>query len=73
MLKKISNINGAEALSNKEQKTIKGGFNFPPFPGGDCCVCTFFPAGSPYMVLITQSCDDPCPQNGATDYQDTGC
>lgn len=72
MLKKISKITGAEALSNKEQKTIKGGFGFPDF-GGDCCACTFFPAGSPFMVFITQSCDDPCPQNGATEYQDTGC
>jgi len=75
MLKKISKITGAEALSSKEQKTIKGGFGFPSFPGfePDCCACTFFPAGSPYMVFITQSCDDPCPQDGATNYQDTGC
>ncbi|WP_299211913.1 hypothetical protein [uncultured Dokdonia sp.] len=72
MLKKISNINGAQELNNKDQKSIKGGFGFPGFEP-NCCACTFFPAGSPYMVFITQSCDEPCPQNGATEYQDTGC
>jgi hypothetical protein len=73
MLKNISNINGAQELSNKEQKSVKGGFNFPPFPGNDCCVCTFFPAGSPYLVLITQPCDIPCPEDGSFGSQGTGC
>ncbi len=72
MLKKISNINGAQELSNTDQKSVKGGFGFPGFDP-DCCACTFFPAGSPFMVFITQSCDIPCPVDGSSEYQDTGC
>ena len=73
MLKNISNINGAQELSNKEQKSVKGGFGFPSLPGNDCCACTFFPAGSPFMVFITQSCEIPCPEDGSMEFQDTGC
>ena len=72
MLKKISKITGAEALSKDEQKSVKGGFGFPNF-GGDCCACVFTPAGQQFPILITQSCDVPCPMDGTLDYQDTGC
>ncbi len=73
MLKKISNINGAQELSNTDQKSIKGGFGFPGLPGNDCCACVFVPAGQQFPILITQSCDVPCPTNGSLEYQDTGC
>ncbi|MFT5890998.1 MAG: hypothetical protein ACI9Y7_001097, partial [Dokdonia sp.] len=36
-------------------------------------MCTFFPAGSPYLVLITQPCDIPCPEDGSFDFHGTGC
>ncbi len=68
----MSSIIGAQKLSKKEQKSINGGMGFP-FPLDECCVCVFRPAGVPYLVLITQSCDDPCPEDGATNYQGTGC
>lgn len=70
MLKNISNINGAQKLSKKEQKSIHGGFLFPV---SDCCACVFVPAGQQFPILITQSCDIPCPTNGSLEFEDTGC
>ncbi|MEL7148129.1 MAG: hypothetical protein AAFO69_17275 [Bacteroidota bacterium] len=78
MLKKVLNIKNAKQLSKNEQKEVNGGF--PSLPGGDCCACVFRPAANPYdpfsypfPILITQPCDLPCPVDGATDWQDTGC
>ena len=70
MFKNVLNIGTVKVLSKNDQKSINGGFLFPI---GDCCSCVFRPAGVPYQVFITQSCSDPCPQDGATEYRDTGC
>ncbi|MAQ74974.1 MAG: hypothetical protein CL613_01420 [Aquimarina sp.] len=71
MFKNVLNIGAVKVLSKSDQKLVTGGDL--SFPGGNCCSCVFRPAGSPYQVFITQSCSDPCPQDGATEYQDTGC
>ncbi|RZS99235.1 hypothetical protein [Aquimarina brevivitae] len=70
MLKNVLKINSIKLLSKSDQKLLNGGF-LPPF--GDCCSCVFTPAGRSYPVFITQSCDLPCPEDGATEYRDTGC
>ncbi|MCK8523262.1 hypothetical protein M0D21_16905 [Aquimarina sp. D1M17] len=69
MLKKILNIENTKKLNKSEQQSIKGGI----FPFFDCCTCVFRPAGSQFPILITQSCDIPCPVDGSLEYEDTGC
>lgn len=68
MLKNISKL--GSVLNKSEQKSINGGFFFPT---SDCCVCTYRPAGSPYLVLITQSCSIPCPSDGDFEVSGDGC
>lgn len=68
MLKKISNF--GTPLSKNDQKKITGGF---PFPVSDCCVCVYRPAGSPFPVLITQSCMLECPSDGDFPISGDGC
>jgi hypothetical protein len=69
MLKKISDL--GTPISKNDQKTITGGFPFPPL--SDCCVCVYRPAGSPFPVLITQSCLIPCPVDGDFPTSGDGC
>ena len=61
MIKNIKNL--GTVLSKEDQKTIQGGFLLPI---NECCICVFRPANSLVLVLITQSCSVPCPQNGSS-------
>jgi len=70
MLKKILNISTSKKLSKFQQKAITGG-GFPFFD--DCCACVFRPGNSIVPIIITQSCNDPCPIDGSLEYEETGC
>lgn len=70
MNNRIIDIKSVKELTKKDQQFIKGG-GFPFFD--DCCACVFTPGGSPFPVLITQSCSLPCPIDGSFEDQDTGC
>jgi bacteriocin-like protein len=68
MFKNISIL--GNPLSKEELQEVNGGF---PFGDGDCCICTYIPAGRPFMILISQSCSIPCPVDGDPEVSGNGC
>ena len=67
-MKKLANLKGVKALSNKEQKDINGGFTLPSQPTDCGCIqwsTPILPFDIPHLEIVLVDCNSTCPDGSA--------